>query len=345
MSNAKNIYVLAAKQISAQQPLSESWMDEPVYHQQDYIRSNDPDYTQYLAPNVARRLGVLLKRALLCSQQVMDASGITVPDAIVTGTGAGCFENTAFSLDILASGREEFFKPTHFMQSTHNTIGSLIAIGSRCHGYNSTYSHNGVSFEAALMDAFVQLQSGRIQNALVGTHDEVTPRYFTLLKKIGFAVNGFVGEVAVSMMLEASFTRDALCRLSGMTMLYRPTEDDLQRELTQLLQQAQVRMEDVDVVMTGMSGNPQNNEVYDRLCPVLFPQKPLLRYKHLFGESYSASGLGTYASATCLHQQRIPSHLFVDAGCSSRHGLKHILCYNHFENKNHTLILLSSCGK
>ena len=49
----------------------------------------------------------------------------------------------------MATFGENCLKPSLFMQSTHNTIGSLIGIVLKCHGYNNTYSHEGISFESA----------------------------------------------------------------------------------------------------------------------------------------------------------------------------------------------------
>jgi 3-oxoacyl-(acyl-carrier-protein) synthase len=342
------IYVLGAKQISVQSPLAEDWMDNPIAYHEPYIRAIDPDFNQYFAPNEARRLGKILKRAMLTARQVIEATGISNPDAIITGTGLGCIENTEFFLEALTREGEEMLKPTHFMQSTHNTISSLIAIDTHCHGYNSTYAHKGISFECALLDAFMQLKNGQIQTALVGAHDEMTPKYFTLLKRIGYlghAANGFSGETAINLMLTATPNPKALCRVSGVEILYTTALNRLKDSLMQLLEQAQLRLEDIDAVMIGHNGQAANDHVYEALCPALFPDKKLLRYKHLFGESYTAPGLGVYAAATCLQQQRIPAHLFIHPEQKEQQGIKHILFYNQFENKNHTFVLLSSCGK
>jgi 3-oxoacyl-(acyl-carrier-protein) synthase len=355
----RDVYILAGKQISVQLPLVDDWMDNPLSYNDPYIRAIDPDYKQYFEPNVARRLGKVLKRALLTSRQVMETTGITNPDAIITGTGLGCIENTeSFLLALLLEG-EEMLKPTHFMQSTHNTIGSLIAIDAHCNGYNSTYSHKGISFESALLDAFMQLSlplthaaKGEIKTALVGAHDEMTPKYFTILKRIGYlghSENGFSGETAVSLMLGTAQKENALCRISGVEMLYvganlrvRPKISDC---LARLLDKTQCSLDEIDAVMIGNNGQPANDRIYAEICPALFPGKKLLRYKHLFGESYTAPGLGVYAAATCLHQQRIPAHLFIDSDEKEQQGVKNILFYNQFENKNHTFVLLSSCGE
>ncbi|MDR1918367.1 MAG: beta-ketoacyl synthase chain length factor, partial [Tannerellaceae bacterium] len=341
----KDIYILAAKHISAQSPLSEAWMDAPISYHEPYVRSIDPNYKAYFTPNTSRRLGKILKRAILTSRQVMEASGISKPDAIISGTGLGCIENTEFFLDALTREGEELLKPTYFMQSTHNTIGSLIAIDAHCHGYNSTYTHKGSSFECALLDAFMQLKSGTIQTALVGAHDEMTPNYFKLLQRIGYlghATDGFAGETALAMMLGVRADENALCRLQGIEMRYGASRKELQQTLERFLLQRSYGLEDIDAVMIGANGEPSNDSVYAEICPVLFPGKKLIRYKQLFGESYTASGLGCYAAAVCLNRQHIPAHLFMQPVKAEQRGLKHMLLYNQFENKNHSFILLSS---
>ena len=210
----KNIYINAIKQISVQQALVDDWFEQPAFYSEPYLRALDPDYKQFFTPNEARRYGKILKRALLVSREAMRESGIANPDAIITGTGLGCIENTEIFLDKLVREGEELLNPTHFMQSTHNTISSLVAIDAKCRGYNSTYAHKGNSFECALQDAFLQMQSGKIQTALLGAHDEMTPAYFTLLKKAGYLGNEnqtFAGETAVAMMLSTEKTENTLC--------------------------------------------------------------------------------------------------------------------------------------
>ncbi|MDR2449730.1 MAG: beta-ketoacyl synthase chain length factor [Prevotellaceae bacterium] len=345
---AKEVYLWATRQISVQSPLREDWMDDPLYYTEPYVRSIDPDYKQYFPPNTIRRLGKILKRALLTSHRVMEETGVTHPDAIITATGLGCVENTEIFLDALVREGEALLKPTHFMQSTHNTISSLIAIDVHCHGYNTTYAHKGISFECALLDAFLQLKNEQIATALVGAHDEMTPNCFVLLKRTGYlghSGNGFSGETAVNMLLGGQWRENALCRLREVAFLYRPGKGDLQQSLEHLLQQSHCCLEDIDAVMIGNNGREENDRIYRENCPILFPGKKLLRYKHLFGESYTASGLGVHAAAVCLRQQRIPAHLFINAGNGEQQGVKHILFYNQFENKNHSFILLSACGK
>ena len=132
------------------------------------------DYGHYLPPMKARRMGKLQKRALVTALKAMEISGIEKPDAVLNGTAMGCMENTVQMLNGLAAEGEAVNMPTCFMQSTHNTVASMIAIYTKNHGYNTTYSHRTISFELALQDAFLRLRAGLARTALVCVNDELT---------------------------------------------------------------------------------------------------------------------------------------------------------------------------
>lgn len=330
-----HIYIAAAKQISVQQPLVDDWFEQPVLYSEPYVRAVEPDFKQFFTPNEVRRLGKILKRALLVSRQAMLESGIAQPDAIITGTGLGCIDNTEIFLDKLVREGEELLNPTHFMQSTHNTISSLVAIDAKCHAYNSTYAHKGVSFECALQDAFMQLQRGKIQAALVGAHDEMTPAYFTLLKKAGYLGQPnqtFAGETAVAIMLSANKTEKTFCKVEAVEKVYNVKK----------IRGFQNEFKKVDAVMVGTNGTEENDKIYFENCAKLFPHTPLLQYKNIFGEGYTVPALGMYAAATCLHRQHVPQHMLLNAD-GELTNVKNILLYNHVEDKNHSFILLTSC--
>jgi hypothetical protein len=338
-----SVYITSIKQISAQQPLSEKWFDEPIFYNEPYVRALEPDYKQYFTPNEARRFGKILKRALLVSRQTMLESGISQPDAIVTGTGLGCIENTEIFLDKLVREGEELLNPTHFMQSTHNTISSLVAIDAKCRAYNNTYAHKGISFECALQDAFIQLKTNKIQTALVGAHDEMTPVYFTILKRAGYLGKPnqtFAGETAVAMMLSTEKSEKALCEIEAVEKLYCDM-----RYATNDMQQITNRISEIanpDFIMVGTNSVEENDRIYFENCAKLFPNIPLLQYKNIFGEGYTMSALGVYAAAVCLQKGEIPNFLICDSRTSQvASRASKILCYNQFENKNHTFILLS----
>ena len=145
----------------------------------------EPDYRSLFSVMEARRMGWLLKRAVWTSSQALRQAGIDIPDAVIIGTDFGCIENSEAFLKALKGIDDAPLRPTHFMQSTHNTISSLIAIRLGCHGYNATYSHRGRSYESALQDAATQIALGDIDTALVGWFDELTPALADSLRQAG----------------------------------------------------------------------------------------------------------------------------------------------------------------
>ena len=139
----------------------------------------------YVKPLEARRMGKLMKASLLSSLKALKEAGVETPDAIITGTALGCWENSEALLRQIEEEGEVMLKPTYFMQSTHNTISSNIAIRTHCHGYNVTYTQEGDSFAWALRDARLLLQSGKVKTVLVGCHEETTPLYRSLMERLG----------------------------------------------------------------------------------------------------------------------------------------------------------------
>ena len=134
----------------------------------------DPDFKQYIPPLQARRMSTALKRVLVCARQALEQAGVTMPDAIVCGTRLGLMDHTNRILDSLKENGEEGISPTDFMQCTHNTMASTIAIQLGCHGYNCTYSQSERSLENALLDAKLLLEEGSCQTVLVCTEDYAT---------------------------------------------------------------------------------------------------------------------------------------------------------------------------
>ncbi len=139
----------------------------------------------YVKPMEARRLGRILKSALLSSLKALEEAGVETPDAIITATSLGCLENSVQLLNQLRDEGEEGLKPTWFMQSTHNTIGSTVAIHTGCHGYNATYTHGEDSLRWATADAEMLIRSGRARSVLVGLHDETTPEFCDIMSRLG----------------------------------------------------------------------------------------------------------------------------------------------------------------
>lgn len=129
---------------------------------------------KFVSPIEGRRMGKLMKAAILSALKALETAGMESPDAIITATSHGMLETSNKFLNDILANDEEMLSPTLFMQSTHNTIGSAIAIRTGCHGYNITYSQEDESLDWALADAEKKISSGRVRTVLVGLYDETS---------------------------------------------------------------------------------------------------------------------------------------------------------------------------
>ena len=177
-------------------------------------------------------------------------------------------ENTENFLSAMCRDGEEMLPPTYFMMSTHNTISSAVAILLRCHGRNCTYSQKDISFESALLDAFLQLQVGGVSNTLVGSHDETTPDTYRLLRGAGYFDDTVTAaEASSAFVLSAdsgslSLSKGPLCELADVQILHSPA--NLESIVNEYNASRVIRSSD---------------------------------YFKLFGKCFSTSGLGAYEAA------------------------------------------------
>lgn len=155
------------------------------------------DSREFVTPMEARRMGKLLKASILTSLRALKEAGLDCPDAIIAATANGMLEFTEKFLEDIDANNEGLLKPTLFMQSTHNTLSSAIAIRTNCHGYNITYSQGEQSFKWAMRDAERLIRTGKAKSVLVGYHDESTPLFQEFCNRAGKPVPGLIYSKAV----------------------------------------------------------------------------------------------------------------------------------------------------
>ena len=148
-------------------------------------QTDDSDVSIYISAAEGRRMTPQMRRIVAAARKVMEQSGITMPEAIICATQWGCMLQSMRFLQDMLDSDEQQLKPTPFIQSTHNTVASLIAIMTGNHGYNATYSQGRQSVACATMDITAQLSLGLIRNALVLEFDEEVEVWDNVLAHIG----------------------------------------------------------------------------------------------------------------------------------------------------------------
>lgn len=285
----KRCYVKSVAQISCQEPLSEKWKVSPLPITDYYTPSIEPDMRDLISPGVSRRMGKILRRAVATSFTALKAAGIETPGGIITATGVGCMENSEKFLTDLVEYGEECLKPTLFMQSTHNTISSQIAILLNCHGYNNTFSHKGSSFASSLLDGLLKIENSSLENVLVGSFDEVTPFMADIMRKTHPEFDK-VTEGAFSTVL-SSEGKNSLCVIEDVAVIRRPHIEDIEEI---------IRDNKDGMFYLGVNGNQLNDSNYSEIIDKIGDKNKIGYYHNIFGDGFSAAAFGFYAAVTHL---------------------------------------------
>lgn len=345
----RKVYVKSSAQISSQLPLCDAWMENPLELYSDKVNPPcEPDWKRFVSPLEARRMTGLMKRALAVSAASLEDAGLAVPEAVVCGTGLGLQENTEAFLTALCSGERTSLRPVHFMQSTHNTLASLIGIRTGSHGYNATYSHGGLSFESALDDAWTQLRMGRFGNALVGAFDEVTHFSYSVYSQGSLHAIGIPSCGSAVAFVVDTKAEGALCEIAAVRLLFRPSEEKMRESVEKMLSCKVLKISDVGLVISidGLCG-PESGGAGNAVKE-MFKGVPQGRYGHIFGSCPSASAAGMYAAVACFRHGYVPKSLlcYCESGSDRETPVPdNILLYNRSGENGHSFILLRVCGE
>ena len=151
----------------------------------EQLPAEDGSVSRYVSPAEGRRMTLQTRRLVAVAKRALDECGIEKPDAIICATQWGCMLQSMRFLQDMMDYNEQQLTPTPFIQSTHNTIASLIAILTGNHGYNATYSQGERSIDCAITDVETQMSLGLIHSALVLEFDEEVEKWDEVLALIG----------------------------------------------------------------------------------------------------------------------------------------------------------------
>lgn len=128
----------------------------------------EPDYRQFIPPTLLRRMSKVIRLGVTPGLKMPESNHVK---GIIVGTGVGCFDNSIQFSKKYIHGQEGLLSPTDFIQSTDNTIAGQLGLILKNNGYNITWTHKGIAFENALIDAML-LCNEETCTVLVGGVDE-----------------------------------------------------------------------------------------------------------------------------------------------------------------------------
>ena len=351
----KKTYINGVGCISTQKTFDTVFLEEAVYNQNDTILSIVPPvYKDFISPVAARRMAKGVKNGIVASALALKDAQIENVDAIITGTGLGCIEDSEKFLKNILDNNEEFLTPTSFIQSTHNTVGAQIALTLQCKGYNFTYVNGAVSFESALLDAKMQIEEDEANSVLVGGIDETGDYTISLFKLEGrikkesdkpFDLlntnsNGVVyGEGASFFVLENEKKTTTYAEIIDVEIINTLDENEVEAAIISFLKSNNLQISDLDAVVLGFDGNLAFESYYKNLTENAFAKTPQLYYKHLSGEYDTASAFGLWMASKVIKTQETSEIIKVNSVEKPTYNT--ILLYNQMNGKNHSFTLLS----
>jgi 3-oxoacyl-[acyl-carrier-protein] synthase II len=120
----------------------DSFLEEVQEYHARMIQCMEPEVDPGLDDKYLRRMNRLIRLGWTAAKLCLDDAGNPKPDAIITGSGWGSVQDSEKFLLSIYKNKENFLPPTPFIQSTHNALGSQIAILLECFHYNMAYAHS-----------------------------------------------------------------------------------------------------------------------------------------------------------------------------------------------------------
>lgn len=336
------IYIYSAVCISAQSTFeSENIHTEFKEVKEKKAKAIHPNYKEYISPIALRRMATGVKMGVAAANKVLQNANIQQVDAILTGTGMGCIEDTEKFLNAMLTNDEAFLTPTSFIKSTHNTVGAQIALGLHCKAYNNCYVHGALSFESALLDAQLLIQQDEANHILVGGVDELGNEFVDSVRmmenKLTNGIKVPLGEGVSFFVLSSEYKKNCV-KLLNIESFSTISKDSIVAKMNTFLIKNNLNHSEIDILILGNNGDKYDT-YYEKVISSFPNQTIPIAYKHLSGEFYTASAFGLYLAHEILKSQQIPEGLIKNH--TSKKFIKTILLYNQFKGRDHGFVLLS----
>jgi 3-oxoacyl-[acyl-carrier-protein] synthase II len=350
------IFIRSSACISPQKTFgADNLLSEVIEYNEVRLKAIEPDYSPFIDAKLIRRMSHIIKMGVATAKECLQKGNMEMPGAIITGTAYGCLEDTVTFLTRMIEMNEELLPPTSFIQSTHNTVAAQIALLLKCHNYNNTFVHKGISFESALTDAIMLLNEKDADNILVGGTEEMTDTSYTILSRLSLfkrwplsnlslfttLSNGTIGgEGAAFFLLCATRSENNLAELNGLCTFYKPANtNEIEEKIKAFLSTYELTIDDIDLVITGRNGDTKNDRIYQQLG--IFKNTAVANYKHLCGEYPVSVSFALWLASNILKEGKVPPVIMETA--LKKKSPKRILIYNHYLNIYHSLMLVSAC--
>lgn len=351
---AKKAYIIGSGCISPQNTAEPNYFFETVNGPEvDFYRAVEPSYKEHINPNMLRRMGRAIKMGASAARMAVAEAGVENVDAIISGTGLGCFEDSEKFLLAIINNDEQFLTPTSFIQSTHNTVGSQVALIMQCKQYNYTYVHRGFSFDSCVMDALMCIEEGK-KTVLIGGIEEHTPIYLELYRKAkklnqdnshkyyeGKTKGMQMGEGSAFFVLSDE-KKNAASAIEGIGVAYKPeSTQEFNDKLNSFLKSHNTGLDKIDLVLFGFSGDKDHDKYLLETMPLVSKNSVTGYFKHLCGDHHTAGSFAMWLANKIIEKQKIPDAVKINT--VSKTTINSVLIINGYIGINYSFTLITKC--
>jgi len=336
------LFVAGAACISPQPSFGEGLAALRAVAGVETLHAVEPDYREFFPPAQLRRFSRISRMAVAAARRAVESTGLPGVDAVITGTGLGCFAESEKFLDAIRDRSEDLLNPSVFIQTTHHAASSQVAFALDCRGYHDNYCHRAFSFETALLDASLLIAEGAARRVLVGGMDELVPTYVGYLRSAGLLEppaglpGPVLGEGAGFFVLSAERGGNDLARFLGTGFTYTPGGGELELGLARFFASHLPGGGLPDLVLLG--GMPVREGALERLDGGFLHPAARAGFTQLCGEFHTASAFGFWLAARILHEGRLPAVLQVRG--TPPHPVRSVLVLTHHQDKEYAWALL-----
>lgn len=311
----------------------------------------EPDYTSLIPPNLLRRMGKAVRIGMGAALPILKEKPV---DAIIIGTANGGLEDCIKFLNQIVDYEEGMLTPTNFVQSTPNALAGQLALVTQNNGYNNTHTNGSLSFENALLDALLLFEENEIESALLGSVEEISSYNYNLDTLSGCfktenieldqllhsTTHGSIcGEGANFFRVEKE-TTEYSAKIVDVEMITTTEDSAIEACLNRLLIKNNIKLDEVDVIISGRSGDGRFDHYY-QLLEEKIPTAEVFCYKHLVGEYRTSSGFATWLGCQVLGNENWDSTPYLWRNSAVNSQKKTVLVYSQFMGEKHGFIVLT----
>jgi len=344
------MYILAHTCISPQSTFDNSFLDGNVIeHKGIKYDAIEPSYSETIPRGLLRRMGKSVRFGVGAGMPLIKEHENL--DGIIVGTATGGIDNCVTFLNQIIQYNEGTLTPTHFVQSTPNSIAGHLALMSKNVGYNCTHNNDGLAFEGALLDAFLLFEENEATQLLVGSVDEDSGYNFNIENMAGYFKNeeettsnnllnidstGSVKGEGAAMFVVSKNKKNAIAELVDVHQFSFPQKNNIIERALDFLIKNNLSFSDIDGLMLGLNGDNRFDNIYHNLASS-FEDATIYTFKNLVGDYPTATGFATWLSCQILSGKTIPSQAIYKL---ANKKVKTILIYNNYYGRQHAFHLL-----